>query len=71
MPKPMGTTRQLVPLTEVPNHRPWASERYLRYLVEHRRIPYHKLNEGRAGRVLIDLDDLDRFAEAGRIEAVS
>lgn len=67
----MGKQRQLIPLTEVPEHRPWATVRYLRYLVEHRRIPYHKLNEGRAGRVLIDLDDLDRFAEAGRVQSAS
>jgi excisionase family DNA binding protein len=65
----MGKTRQLVPLKEVPQHRPWATERYLRRLVSERRIPFHKLGTERQSPVLIDLDDLDRFAEAARIDA--
>lgn len=59
--------RQLVPLTDVPNHRPWATVRYLRRLVHERRIPYFKLDPGRSGRVLIDLEDLDHFVEESRI----
>lgn len=59
------TERQLVPLTLVPDHRPWATVRWLRRLVYERRIPYHKV----AGRVLIDLADLDAFAERGRVTA--
>jgi hypothetical protein len=42
--------------------------RDLRRLVYERRIPYYKLDPGRSGRVLIDLDDLDRFVEESRIE---
>lgn len=59
---------RLVPLVEVPRHRPWATVRYLRRLVYERRIPYVKLSAGRGGRVLIDLDDLDRFVEEQRVE---
>lgn len=59
---------RLVPLVEVPQHRPWATVRYLRRLVYERRIPYVKLAPGRAGRVLIDLEDLDRFVEEARVE---
>jgi hypothetical protein len=58
-------TRDLVPLRHVPQHRPWATERLLRRLVAERRIAFHKV----AGRVLIDLADLDAMTEAGRIEA--
>jgi len=64
------SVRQLVPLREVPEHRPWASERLLRRLVYERRIPFHKLGNGRCGRVLIDLSDLDTYVERGRVEAV-
>lgn len=59
--------RQLVPLVEVPRLRPWVSVRFLRRLVAERRIPFHRLG-GR--RILLDLDDLDALAEAGRVEAV-
>ena len=60
------TTRMLVPLRQVPEHRPWVTERWLRRAVFERRIPFHKLGDGRSSPVLIDLDDLDAFAEAGR-----
>jgi excisionase family DNA binding protein len=56
--------RQLVALVDVPEHRPWCSVRYTRRLVAERRIPFHKVGR----RVLIDLNDLDEFAERGRIE---
>jgi hypothetical protein len=39
--------------------------RWLRRQVYERKLAYHKVG----GRVLIDLHDLDRLAEAGRIEA--
>lgn len=64
----MGKNRQLVPIMEVPQHRPWVNIRYLRRLVYERRIPYHKLGDHRTGRVFIDLDDLDRYVEASRVE---
>jgi excisionase family DNA binding protein len=57
--------RQLVPLVDVESHRPWCSVRYARRLVAERRIPFHKVG-GR--RVLLDLNDLDEFAERGRVE---
>ncbi len=56
-------TRQLIPLTQVPMHRPWTTVRWLRRAVYERRLPYHKA----IGKVLIDLDDLDALAERGRI----
>lgn len=59
-------SRQLVPLKQVSEHRPWATERILRRLVAEKRIPYHKCG----GKVLLDLADLDAYAEAGRVEAV-
>jgi hypothetical protein len=55
----------LVPLTEVPNRRPWATIRRLRRLVAEKRVPYYKID----GRVMFDLADLDAHAEAGRVEA--
>jgi hypothetical protein len=61
------TARTLVPLRQVPEHRPWVTERWLRRAVFERRIPFHKLGEGRSSPVLIDLADLDAFVEAGRI----
>jgi hypothetical protein len=57
--------RQLVPLLEVPEHRPWASVRWLRRLVANRQIPY---SNPTGGRVLIDLADLDALAESARVE---
>ena len=59
----MSKTRELVPLLDVPEHRPWVTTRWLRRLVYERRIPFHKVG----GRVLIDLADLDAFAERGRV----
>ncbi len=55
--------RQLVPLLDVPTHRPWATVRWLRRLVYEHRIPFHKVG----GKVLVDLADLDDFAELGRV----
>jgi excisionase family DNA binding protein len=56
--------RHLVPLLEVPEHRPWISVRYLRRLVAERRIAHHKVGR----KVLIDLADVDELAEQGRVE---
>jgi excisionase family DNA binding protein len=56
--------RELVPLVEISRHRRWCSVRYARRLVAERRIPFHKVG----GRVLLDLADLDFYAEAGRVE---
>jgi excisionase family DNA binding protein len=57
--------RQLVPLKSVPALRPWATERKCRRLVAEKRIAFHKVG----GSVLIDLEDLDAYAEAGQVEA--
>jgi hypothetical protein len=57
----------LVPLVEVPDHRPWTTVRYLRRLVAERRIGYFKPTPG---RVLLDLDELDALAESNRTEPV-
>ncbi len=57
-------TRHLGTLVQTVEARPWVTERYLRRLVAERRIPFHKAG----GKVLIDLDDLDAYAEAGRVE---
>ncbi len=63
----LSPPRRLVPLTEVPKYRPWANVRWLRRFVYEHRLAYHKV----AGRVLIDLDDLDEMAERGRVDAAS
>ena len=60
-------SRTLVPLLETPKHRPWTNERWLRRQVAERRIGFYKV----AGRVLIDLDELDKFAEHGRVDPVA
>jgi len=59
-------SRQLVSVGSIAEHRPWCSERYLRRLIAERRIPFHRVG----GRVLVDLDDLDAYDEAGRVEPV-
>ena len=61
----------LVSLNEAVVERPWATTtgndptRWLRRLVSERRIPFYKAG----GRVLVDLDDLDAFAQAGRVDS--
>ena len=57
--------RNLVTLRQLTQQRPWASERWIRRLVAERRIPYHKVG----GKLAFDLDDIDKMAEAGRVEA--
>jgi hypothetical protein len=56
--------RQLVPLKQVPQHRTEWSERRLRKLVAERRVGFYK--EG--SRVLLDLEELDRHVQTGRVE---
>jgi excisionase family DNA binding protein len=56
--------RHLVPLVKVPEHRSWCSGRFARRLVTERRIPFHKIGR----RVFVDLNDLDEYAERGRVE---
>jgi excisionase family DNA binding protein len=58
--------RQLVTLKQAVAARPWLTERYGRRLIGERRIPFHKLGS----KILLDLADLDAFAEAGRVEGV-
>jgi excisionase family DNA binding protein len=60
-------TRTLVTLRQAVAERPWLTERWLRRLVYERRVPFHKVG----GRLLFDLEDLDKLAESGRVEAVS
>lgn len=57
--------RTLVTLTQAIEARPWLTKRHLRRLVAEHRIPYYKP----AGRILFDLDELDRWAEASRVAA--
>jgi len=58
-------TRRLVTIDQAHEARPFLSVRMLRRLVAERRVPYYKP----AGRVLFDLNELDAWAEAGRVEA--
>jgi hypothetical protein len=58
--------RNLVPLLEVPEYRPWATVRWLRRQVNERRIGYYKAG----GRVLLDLAELDSLVERGRADPV-
>jgi hypothetical protein len=55
--------RDLVLLTQVPAHRQWATIPWLRRQVLEHRIGHFKV----AGRVLIDLGELDQLAERGRV----
>jgi excisionase family DNA binding protein len=56
--------RSLVTLTQAERERPWATRRYLRRLIAEKRIGYFKPG----GTILVDLDELDAWAEAGRVE---
>jgi len=58
--------RRLVPLLTVstqPGYA-WATTRWLRRQVAERRIPFHKVGR----KVLLDLDDIDRLVDGGRVE---
>ena len=52
----------LVPLIDVPKHRPWATVRWVRRMVYDERIGCYKVG----GKVLVDLDELDAKVEQGR-----
>jgi excisionase family DNA binding protein len=57
-------SRSLVFLKQAHEHRPWATERFLRTLIANGQIARHRVG----GRVLVDLDELDELAERGRVE---
>lgn len=59
--------RHLVPLMKVPVERPHWTERQLRRMVAEKRVSFFKVD----GRILFDLDELDAYAERGRVEARS
>lgn len=60
-------SRQLVTLKQALEQRQWLTEPWLRRRVHERRIPYFKVD----GILLFDLDDLDAYAERGRVEPPS
>lgn len=62
-------SRRLVPRAKVREQLgyEWAAERWLVRQNSERRLPFHRVS----GHVLIDLDDLDSFVEAGRVDAAS
>lgn len=62
-----GPPRHLVTLKQAAEARPWATVRFQRTLIASKRIAYFKV----AGRVLVDLDELDAYAERGRVEPPS
>jgi len=57
--------RHLVNLDQVVEARPFLTKRHLRRLIAEHRIPTWKFG----GRVLLDLDDVDRLVEASRRDA--
>lgn len=57
--------RALRTIKQVTVERPWASERWLRRAIYEKRFRYFKVD----GRVLIDLADLDAYAERGQVDA--
>jgi hypothetical protein len=66
--KDSAKPRRLVPLMGVhlqPGYE-WATTRWLRRQVAERRLAFCKV----VGKVLVDLNDLDTFAEDGRVPAV-
>ncbi len=52
---------------KVPVERPHWTERQLRRMVAEKRVPFFKVE----GRILFDLDELDAYAERGRVEALA
>jgi excisionase family DNA binding protein len=62
------TTRQqhLVRLKDAVDMRPWLTLRWLRRAVFERRVPYYKVG----ALVLIDLNELDAYVEAARVDAI-
>ena len=58
----MNTKVTLVQLIE---QRPFLTERWIRRLVNERRIPFHKCG----GKLVFDLVEIDKWVESGRVEA--
>jgi hypothetical protein len=52
-----------VPRKTISQHRPWASERWVKRQNDERRLGFYKVG----GLVLIDLDELDALVERGRV----
>lgn len=50
---------QIVPLADVPKHRPFLSRRQVQELRAKRMIPVHRIADGR--RLYVDLHDIDRL----------
>lgn len=48
-----------------------VGERMVRRLIFEKRIPYHKIGDGRAGHVRIDERDVGAYLDATRVEAIS
>ena len=61
------STANRVPRKKIQQHRPWASERWVKRQNDERRLGFYKVG----GLVLIDLDELDAFAERGRVNPAS
>lgn len=57
-------SRNLVFLKQAHQHRAWATERFLRTLIANGQLARYRVG----GRVLVDLDELDRLADRGRID---
>jgi hypothetical protein len=58
--------RELRTVKQATAERPYLTERWLRRLIYDRRLPHYKV----AGKVLVDLIEVDALVEAGRREAV-
>ncbi|MGO8724411.1 MAG: hypothetical protein ACLQRM_17015 [Acidimicrobiales bacterium] len=57
------STQNRVPRRTISQHRPWASERWVKRQNDERRLGFYKVG----GLVLVDLDELDALVEAGRV----
>jgi hypothetical protein len=62
----MGYMKQLATIPQVREAMPFVSERWLRRLRAERRVPTYSA----AGRVLFDLEELERYIESTRVDAV-
>lgn len=43
----------------------WLTERYLHRIIADGRLPHYRVG----GKVLVDLDEIDEFVKAGRVES--
>ena len=64
MPTPKGPTAALIDMDQAAE-RLGVTTRFMRRLVDERRIPFHKIGK----YVRFDPADLDRFVMEGRVEA--